>query len=78
VAATAELVQAGATPSVGEIADAADVSRRTVYTYFPTLGHDEAVHEHDRAGPGLVRGGGAAFGVDVVHCSPSWVVVAQV
>ena len=37
VAATAELVQAGATPSVGEIADAADVSRRTVYTYFPTL-----------------------------------------
>jgi AcrR family transcriptional regulator len=37
VAATAELLQAGATPSVGEIADAADVSRRTVYTYFPTL-----------------------------------------
>jgi AcrR family transcriptional regulator len=37
VAATGELLQAGATPSVGEIADAADVSRRTVYTYFPTL-----------------------------------------
>ena len=37
VAATAELLQAGTTPSVGEIADAADVSRRTVYLYFPTL-----------------------------------------
>jgi AcrR family transcriptional regulator len=37
VDATAALVRAGATPSVGEIADAADVSRRTVYTYFPTL-----------------------------------------
>ena len=37
VAATAELLQSGATPSVGEIADAADVSRRTIYTYFPTL-----------------------------------------
>jgi AcrR family transcriptional regulator len=37
VAATAELLQTGTTPSVGEIADAADVSRRTVYTYFPTL-----------------------------------------
>jgi AcrR family transcriptional regulator len=37
VAATAELLRAGSTPSVGEIADAADVSRRTVYTYFPTL-----------------------------------------
>lgn len=37
VDATAALIQAGATPSVGEIADAADVSRRTVYTYFPTL-----------------------------------------
>jgi AcrR family transcriptional regulator len=37
VAATAELLRAGGTPSVGEIADAADVSRRTVYTYFPTL-----------------------------------------
>jgi AcrR family transcriptional regulator len=37
VAATAELLRAGVTPSVGEIADAADVSRRTVYTYFPTL-----------------------------------------
>jgi AcrR family transcriptional regulator len=37
VAATAELLRTGSTPSVGEIADAADVSRRTVYTYFPTL-----------------------------------------
>jgi AcrR family transcriptional regulator len=37
VAAASELLRSGATPSVGEIADAADVSRRTVYTYFPTL-----------------------------------------
>jgi len=37
VAATTELLRSGATPSVGEIADAADVSRRTVYSYFPTL-----------------------------------------
>jgi AcrR family transcriptional regulator len=37
VAATTELLRSGTTPSVGEIADAADVSRRTVYAYFPTL-----------------------------------------
>ena len=37
VAATSELLRSGVTPSVGEIADAADVSRRTVYSYFPTL-----------------------------------------
>jgi AcrR family transcriptional regulator len=37
VAAATELLRAGVTPSVGEIADAADVSRRTVYSYFPTL-----------------------------------------
>jgi AcrR family transcriptional regulator len=37
VAATSELLRAGVTPSAGEIAEAADVSRRTVYSYFPTL-----------------------------------------
>jgi AcrR family transcriptional regulator len=37
VAATAELVRAGDTPSINEIADAAGVSRRTIYQYFPTL-----------------------------------------
>jgi AcrR family transcriptional regulator len=37
VAATTDLLRSGVTPSVGEIADAADVSRRTVYSYFPTL-----------------------------------------
>jgi AcrR family transcriptional regulator len=37
VAATADLLRSGVTPSVGEIADAADVSRRTVYFHFPTL-----------------------------------------
>lgn len=37
VDATKALVRSGATPSIDEIAAAADVSRRTVYTYFPTL-----------------------------------------
>ena len=37
VQAAAQLLTAGADPSIGEIAAAADVSRRTVYTYFPTL-----------------------------------------
>jgi AcrR family transcriptional regulator len=35
--ATAELLHAGTEPSVNEIAAAADVSRRTVYLYYPTL-----------------------------------------
>jgi AcrR family transcriptional regulator len=35
--ATAQLLQAGQEPSVNEIAAAADVSRRTVYLYYPTL-----------------------------------------
>jgi AcrR family transcriptional regulator len=34
---TARLLAEGASPSVGEIADAAEVSRRTVYLHFPTL-----------------------------------------
>jgi AcrR family transcriptional regulator len=37
VEATAELLRTGAEPSVNEIAAAADVSRRTVYLYYPTL-----------------------------------------
>ncbi|MFL5562644.1 MAG: TetR/AcrR family transcriptional regulator [Gemmatimonadaceae bacterium] len=37
VAATAELLAKGLTPSVNEVAIAADVSRRTVYMYFPTM-----------------------------------------
>ena len=39
VAATARLLSAGADPSVADIAAAADVSRRTIYTYFSTLDH---------------------------------------
>jgi AcrR family transcriptional regulator len=35
--ATAELIRSGGEPSVNEIAAAADVSRRTVYLYYPTL-----------------------------------------
>lgn len=34
-----ELLAQGQSPSVGEIADAADVSRRTVYLHFPSLEH---------------------------------------
>src|ERR671932_1594691 len=37
VAAAAELLAKGRTPSVAEVAEAAEVSRRTVYMYFPTL-----------------------------------------
>lgn len=37
VDAATELLRSGTTPSVGEIAEAADVSRRTVYLYFPNL-----------------------------------------
>jgi AcrR family transcriptional regulator len=37
VEATARLLTEGANPSVSDIAAAADVSRRTVYMYFPTL-----------------------------------------
>src|SRR3954454_451139 len=37
VQAAADLLQSGVTPSVGDIADRADVSRRTVYLYFPNL-----------------------------------------
>ena len=37
VEATAALLERGATPSVNEIAEAAEVSRRTVYLHFPTL-----------------------------------------
>ena len=37
LAATIELLRSGAEPSINEIAAAAEVSRRTVYLYFPTL-----------------------------------------
>ena len=37
VTAAAELLASGVTPSMAEVADAAEVSRRTVYMYFPTL-----------------------------------------
>lgn len=36
LAAAAELLAAGRTPSITEVADAADISRRTAYRYFPT------------------------------------------
>src|SRR5262245_3794319 len=37
VAATRQLIAEGNTPSIDEIAAAADVSRRTIYMYFPTV-----------------------------------------
>src|SRR3954463_5738436 len=37
VAATMDLLKSGVTPSVADIASAADVSRRTVYLHFPTI-----------------------------------------
>src|SRR5881398_2987392 len=37
VGAAAELLRSGVTPSVGEVAEAAEVSRRTVYLYFPNV-----------------------------------------
>jgi AcrR family transcriptional regulator len=37
VAATMELLRDGVEPSIGDIADAADVSRRTVYQHFESL-----------------------------------------
>jgi AcrR family transcriptional regulator len=37
VEAAKQLMQAGPTPSMAEIAAAAEVSRRTLYMYFPTL-----------------------------------------
>jgi len=39
VQAAARLLADGSEPSVAEIAEAAEVSRRTVYLYFPTLEH---------------------------------------
>ena len=52
VAAAAELLAAGASPTVAAVADAAEVSRRTAYRYFPTVGQlmTEAVLEGLRAG----------------------------
>jgi len=37
VEAAQQLMQTGATPSMAEIAESAEVSRRTLYMYFPTL-----------------------------------------
>ncbi|HEY2331461.1 MAG TPA: helix-turn-helix domain-containing protein, partial [Acidimicrobiales bacterium] len=37
VDAASELLRTGVTPSVGDVAEAADVSRRTVYLHFPTI-----------------------------------------
>src|SRR6185437_11118866 len=36
LAAAVELLAAGQTPSITEVADAAEISRRTAYRYFPT------------------------------------------
>ncbi len=43
LAAAAELVRTGREPTIDEVADAADVSRRTAYRYFPT--HEQLLTE---------------------------------
>lgn len=62
--ATVGLLGRGVDPSVAEIAEAADVSRRTVYLYFPTLEHllADAALEAARASvePSLEAGGDVA------------------
>jgi AcrR family transcriptional regulator len=52
VAAAAGLLESGRSPSVAEVAEAADVSRRTVYLYFPTVEQllADAALEATRAG----------------------------
>lgn len=71
VNAAAELIRSGnSTPGVNDIADAADVSRRTVYQYFPTLDQllldatlgllsqsavDEAIESADAGADALAR-----------------------
>ena len=70
--ATVELLAHGQDPSVGQIAEAADVSRRTVYLYFPTLEHllADAALELTRAGvePQFETGGDPIERVDaLVH-----------
>jgi AcrR family transcriptional regulator len=64
VEAAAKLLAGGESPSVAEIAEAADVSRRTVYLYFPTLEHllADAALEAARGGvePSFDAHGGAS------------------
>lgn len=63
VAAAAALLERGETPSVAEIAAAAEVSRRTVYLYFPTLEHllaDAALEASRGAVEPRFEAGGAA------------------
>ncbi len=63
VTAAAALLERGETPSVAEIAAAAEVSRRTVYLYFPTLEHllaDAALEaSRDAVEPRFEAGGDA-------------------
>jgi len=72
VEATSRLLAAGADPSVNDIAAAADVSRRTIYTYFPTLDqllldaaagamNPDVENAIDAAGPGDPRARTAAL-----------------
>jgi len=61
-----ELVANGATPSVAEVAAAADVSRRTVYSYFPSL--DQLMVD---ATLGLVSGAETAAVLDELDGEPA-------
>ncbi|HUB98410.1 MAG TPA: TetR family transcriptional regulator [Solirubrobacterales bacterium] len=66
VEAAMELVANGATPSVAEVAAAADVSRRTVYSYFPSL--DQLMVD---ATLGLVSGAETAAVLDELDGEPA-------
>ena len=59
VDATQTLLREGTTPSVDDVAAAAQVSRRTVYLYFPTL--DQLLLD---AAVGLMSGGGVDAALD--------------
>src|SRR6201986_2720044 len=63
VEATSRLRAGGAAPSINDIAAAADVSRRTIYTYFPTLDQlllDAAVGAMNVDVDGVIAAAGAA------------------
>lgn len=70
VEAAARLLAEGRTPSVAEVAEVADVSRRTVYLYFPTVEHllADAALEASRAHvePELNASGDPAERVDAL------------
>ncbi|HEY0813144.1 MAG TPA: TetR/AcrR family transcriptional regulator [Pseudonocardia sp.] len=59
VSAAADLLARGESPSIVDVADAAEVAKRTVYTYFATIEHllaDAALELGTRAAPPQTTG----------------------